>query len=103
MRYWLEELVEAQFREGRTSGPALCDKNGQVSYSSAYEPRFHEVLVEVQARRLDLIPASVDVVEDYGVCRSFRRGSDSKAVTRGVDSSDIDAMHRWRTVEQARG
>ena len=103
MRYWLEKLVEARLVEGRTRGPALCDDKGQVSYSSIYEPSFHEVLIEVQAKRMDLIPTSVDVVEDYGVGRSFRRGSDSEAVARGVDSSDIDAMNRWRIVERARG
>lgn len=67
MRYWLKELVDARFREGRTRGPALCDEKGNVSYSSVYEPSFHEVLNEVQARNTSLIPTSVDVVEDYGV------------------------------------
>lgn len=102
-RYWLEELVRARFREGRTRGPAFCNDKGHVAYSSQYEPSFHEVLIEVQANNPNLIPASVDVVEDYGVGRSFRRGSDSEAVARGVDSSDIDAMNRWRIVERARG
>jgi hypothetical protein len=95
-------LVDARFQEGRTRGPALCDEKGNVSYSSVYEPSFHEVLNEVQARNTSLIPTSVDVVEDYGVGRSFRRGSDSEAVAQGVNSSDIDAMNRWRTIEKAR-
>ena len=81
----------------------MCDEDGKATYSRAYETSFHEVLIEVQSRRPDLIPASVDVAEDYGVGRSFRRGSDSEAMARGVDSGDIDAMNRWRTVEQARG
>jgi hypothetical protein len=102
-RFWLEELVDARFREGRTRGPAFCDEKGHVSYSSVYEPKFHEVLIEVQANNPNLIPASVDVAEDYGVGRSFRRGSDSEAVARGVNSSDVDAMNRWRIVEKARG
>jgi hypothetical protein len=50
-RYWLEELVNARFREGRTRGPAFCDDKGHVTYSSLYEPRFHEVLIEVNSDR----------------------------------------------------
>jgi hypothetical protein len=103
MRKWMEKLVEVRFQEGRTRGPAFCEADGKVSYSSIFEPWFHEVLIEVQARRPDLIPSSVDVAEDYGVGRSFRRGSDSEAVARGVDSNDIDAMNRWRVVERAKG
>jgi hypothetical protein len=100
MRKWMEKLVEVRFQEGRTRGPAFCEADGKVSYSSIFEPWFHEVLIEVQARRPDLIPSSVDVAEDYGV---GRRGSDSEAVARGVDSNDIDAMNRWRVVERAKG
>ena len=43
------------------------------------------------------------VTEVYGVGRSFRRGSDSEAIARGVDSKDIDDMNRWRLVEKDRG
>jgi hypothetical protein len=45
-----------------------------------YEACFYEVLIKVQSRRMDLIPALLDVVEDYGVGRSFRQGSDSEAL-----------------------
>jgi hypothetical protein len=103
MRYWLEALIDVRLREERTRGPAFCDKDGKVSYSGVYETYFHEALTDVQVRRPDLIPETVDVPEDYGVGRSFRRGSDSEAIARGVDSNDIDAMNRWRTVERARG
>ena len=68
-----------------------------------YEARFHEVLCEVQLRRPDLIPFMVDVPEDYGIARSFRRGSDSEALSRGVSQTDIDAMNRWRNLEKAKG
>jgi hypothetical protein len=103
MRCWLEALIDTRDGEARTRGPAFCDEEGKVTYSGVYEPFFHEVLTEVQLRRPDLIPESVDVPEDYGVGLSFRRGSDSEAIARGVNSGDIDAMNRWRIVERARG
>jgi hypothetical protein len=103
MRDQLEALVKVWALEGRTRGPAFCDLEGHIAYSGIYESHFFEVLMEIQERRPDLIPASVDVVEDYGIGHSFHRGSDSEAIARGVDSSDIDAMNRWRIVERARG
>jgi hypothetical protein len=103
VRHWLEMLVGAREREDRIRGPAFCDLQGQVEYSRSYEQAFYEVLEEVQRDRPDLIPTSVDVGEDFGLGRSFRRGSDSEAIARGVDAKDIDAMNRWRAVENARG
>jgi len=103
MRDWLEALVKVRAQEGRIRGPAFCDEEGRIAYSGIYESRFFEILTEIQGVSPDLIPASVDVAEDYGIGRSFRRGSDSEAIARGVDSSDIDAMNRWRIVERARG
>jgi hypothetical protein len=103
MRYWLEQLVEVQAREGRTRGPAFCDAVGKMAYSGVYESWFFEILMEIQGTNKELILESVEVAEDYGIRGSFRRGSDSEAIARGVDSSDIDAMNRWRIVERARG
>ena len=72
VRFWLEQLVAVHAREGRTRGPAFCDALGKIAYSGVYESRFFKILTEIQERNGDLIPASVDVVEDYGIGRSFR-------------------------------
>jgi hypothetical protein len=67
VRDWLEALVKVRAQEGRTRGPAFCDEEGWIAYSGTYESRFFEILTEIQGVSLDLIPASVDVVEDYGI------------------------------------
>jgi hypothetical protein len=104
MRYWLEQLIEVRAKEGHTRGPAFCDAMGKMVYLGVYESRFfEEILMEIQETNKELILESVEVVEDYGIGRSFRRGSDSEAIAQGVDSSDIDAMNRWRIMERARG
>ena len=72
MRYWLEQLVEVQAREGCTRGPAFCDAMGKMAYSGVYESRFFEILMEIQGTNKELIPESVEVAEDYGIGRSFR-------------------------------
>jgi hypothetical protein len=103
MCFWLELLIEAREREGRVRGPAFCAQDGKAEYSRTYEACFHEVLGEIQLSRPDLIPLNVDVPEDYGVGRSFRQGSDSEALARGISPSDVDAMNRWRSIEKAKG
>jgi hypothetical protein len=60
-------------------------------------------LQEIQRKHPELIAKSVNVFEDYGIRRSFRRGSDAEALNQGVDTVIINAMNRWRTVEEAKG
>ena len=43
----------------------------------------------------------MDVHEEYGLSRSFRRGSTSEAINRGVTDSEIDRNNRWRKEERA--
>lgn len=55
----------------------------------------YDRLEVVQKIHPELISPSIDVLEDYGLSRSFRRGSNSEAINRGVDRKD-----RWRSVER---
>ena len=43
----------------------------------------------------------VDVYEYYGLSQSFRRGSTSEAINRGVPEYVIDRNNRWRKAEQS--
>ena len=45
----------------------------------------------------------VNVSEEYGVSRSFRRGATAEARNRKVAENEIDAVNRWRNVENAKG
>jgi hypothetical protein len=60
-------------------------------------------LESIQQEEDNLIPSSVDVYEAYGVSRSFRRGSTTRAQNRKVDEMDIVRNNRWRTEERAKG
>jgi hypothetical protein len=61
------------------------------------------VLQIIKETRIDLIPDTVNVFEDYGISRSFRRGSNTHAKNQGINPKDIDLMNRWRNVENAKG
>ncbi len=62
-----------------------------------------ERIQQVQARRPDLMSSDVSVFEQVGISRSFRRGATTEARNQGVSEGDIDAMNRWRNVENAKG
>ena len=102
-RFWIEGLLRVREKEGRVRGPAFCDANGEVALSKDYELVFQDMLSRVQARCPDLIPPEVDVYEDYGISRSFRRGSTTEARNQGVAEADINLINRWRSVESAAG
>jgi hypothetical protein len=50
-------------------------------------------------KRPDLIKLDVDIESDFGIFRSLRRGSVSRAREMRVSEPDIDLHNRWRTVE----
>ena len=51
-------------------------------------------IAEVQDKYPSLINSSIDVHEEYGLSRSFRRGSTSEALNRGVTEMMIDRNNR---------
>jgi hypothetical protein len=64
---------------------------------SKYEDMFYGMLEDVQVDSSQLIKASVDVREDYGILRSIRRGVTAHAINMKVDRDLIDAVNRWRS------
>ena len=48
-----------------------------------------------------IIPASVDVLEKYGISCSFQRGATTHTRNCGVKLADIKAVNRWRDQENA--
>jgi hypothetical protein len=103
VKRWVHRLIEIRRRAGRTAGPAFCDRNGQVIETLAYQTAFADRLLHIQCRMPDIIPPDVDVLENFGISRSFRRGSTSTARTRGIDDKYVELINRWRKFESARG
>lgn len=59
-------------------------------------------IVHVQNVTEGIVGTKVDVFDEYGLSRSFRRGSDTHAINQKVDTSDIERNNRWRSVENAK-
>ena len=49
------------------------------------------------------VDPNCDVLEEYGMSSSFRRGSTSRAKDAEVPQSTIEMMNRWRKSERAEG
>lgn len=100
---WVKRLVEVREKAGRLHGPAFCDRAGGIAKSFEYEAGFIDRLLEIQASNPEAVAPDVDLPEQFGISRSFRRGATSVARARGVDDRQVQLINRWRTVESARG
>jgi len=105
VRRWLRRTIAANYAEGRVSGPALCDERGVVLTTRTMNEMLHEMLEEIRGEHKTLflgdIVSRADIEEKYNVYRSFRRGSDSRAIAMGVSPVDIDVVNRWTKKEAA--
>lgn len=103
VQVWVERLVAIREKEGRLHGPAFCDKLGRIATAHIYEAGIMERLCAVQAANPGAISPDVDIYEQFGISRSFRRGATSVARTRGVEDKQVELINRWRKFEGARG
>ena len=59
-------------------------------------------ILNIQQETEGIVGKKVDVFDEYGLSRSFRRGSDTHAINQKVDTADIERNNRWRSVENAK-
>ena len=103
LKLWVSRVCQHRRAERRTHGPVFADRWGNMVNPRVFESIILAKLQAIKESRRDLIPESVNVYEDYGISRSFRRGSNTHATNQGVSQSDRELMNRWRNVENARG
>jgi hypothetical protein len=89
-------------QEHQEQGPAFASKDGASLYTW-YEREILDRFQLIQREEPDIIPPEIQVLEEYGISRSFRRGATSEARARGINPADIDLTNRWRTFEEAKG
>jgi ribosomal protein S10 len=100
-RKWIGRLIQLLQNSGVRNGPLFRSPQGQRLRANHFEPNFISRLEYIQEMKSELIVSNVDVGEEYGVSRSFRRGATSEAVNNGVKPDVIDANNRWRKMNQA--
>ena len=107
IKSWIKKLVAVRSREGRRDGPAVCGPNGEVLETSMLNDLFHEALIAIYERQPGLFLADIkgpeDIESKYNVFRSFRRGSDTRAISQAVAKLDIEVVNRWKGMERSKG
>ena len=106
VKNWVNKLIAVRSREGRRDGPAICGNNGKVLATAVLNERLHEALVSIYERHPELFLSDVKGPEDVEtkyVFRSYRRGSDSRAISQGISKLDIEVVNRWKGIERGKG
>ena len=88
---------------GIITGPLFRNEKGKPMSVSELDVHFHSVLLEVQRRFPSAIPDTVNVMEEFSVFRSLRRGATSEAQNVGIAPNVIDSNNRWRKNHRAKG
>jgi hypothetical protein len=106
VRAWVRRIMLIHSIRGRTSGPAFVDPSSNLqATTSDMNDMFVELLGDLFESHRRLfgvnIESSLDVGEKYHVFRSFRRGSESRAVAKRVDEADRYVANRWKKKEAA--
>ena len=102
---WIERMVKWYADGGIQSGWVFRSKQDEQvkARASDYEEPILSEIAEIQDRVPGVVGKQVNVFEEYGVSRSFRRGSDAHALNQNVSTADIEINNRWRSVDNAGG
>jgi hypothetical protein len=100
---WMELLLEEKRAAGLTSGFMFLNSAGKVAKAADFEEQFITRLEWIQQNSEGIIPASMNLWEEFGVRRPSRRGATTEALSAGIDGATIDANNGWRKVEEAEG
>ena len=60
-------------------------------------PEFYDLLILISSDQdtAHLFADGINILEDYHLARSFRRGATTRATNAGVKEDDIDWLCRW--------
>jgi hypothetical protein len=102
---WMRQVLALHRIRGRTRGPLFVNKDGYQSTTRDMNDLFLESLGEIFKKHPELfavdIKSTSDLFDKYNVFRSFRRGSESRAVAKKVSEPDRYIVHRWKRKEAA--
>ncbi len=100
---WVSRLADAKKMQGLSHGPAFSDDRQRVIDPRWLETEILDRFRFIQEKRPTVIPPEVQVYEEFGISRSFRRGATTEARNQKVSENVINLMNRWRNFEKAGG
>jgi hypothetical protein len=102
---WIQRMVTWYDRGGIQRGWVFRNQRNEQEKARAsdYEEAILSEIDNIQRETVGIVGAQVNVFDEYGVSRSFRRGSDAHALNQGVSIIDIEINNRWRSIDSAGG
>jgi hypothetical protein len=85
VKLWVSRLVETKEAHGQVRGLLFSNRRGGIVSPGFIEAELMDRLQGIKDSQVGLIPSDVDIFEDFGISRSFRRGATSTARIRGVE------------------
>jgi hypothetical protein len=106
VKTWILRLIAIHQSRSRVKGPVFVSPSGGQSTSAEMNAMFLECLIDLfeenKPGRFGVdVNSSEDITSKYHVFRSFRRGSESRAVAMKVNEADRYVVNRWRKKEAA--
>jgi hypothetical protein len=92
---WAERAIQCLEEDGITTGWVFQNADGSQKRMSDFEDKFYDLLLRARDDAPELFPEGQDVLEDYHLARSHRRGATSRATAAGVAAADIEWHNRW--------
>ena len=92
-------VIVRRFEKDSDNKFFYSDELGKRESANQYAEIFTRTLEEVRSRSPNLIPASINIEEEYEISRSFRKSSTSAAQNASNDEcslADVDRNDRWR-------
>jgi hypothetical protein len=83
---WAERLTQVLESEGIVSGWAFQDTQGDQLPMSHFEDDFYDRLFRIRQSNPELFTDGIDLMEDFHIARSFRRGATTRATAAGVSA-----------------
>jgi hypothetical protein len=98
---WTRRFLDLLERVGIVNGwhfQTAAD-GAQQRMMSHFEGRFYDLLILISSDKdtSHLFADGIDILDDYHLARSFRRGATTHATNAGVKEDDIDWLCRWNT------
>jgi hypothetical protein len=105
IKQWVRRMLAVHRVMKRSTGPVFANGEGYQSTTSEMNEMFLQVLGEIYEDEpklfgIDIQDAS-DLPDKFNVFRSFRRGSESRAVAMKVSEADRYVVNRWKKKEAA--
>jgi len=104
-RRWGIRVIEGYKSLNIQSGPVWRNSKGKQGKMADWEGPILDKIKEVQDKYPHLIDPAVNVYDEYGLSRSFRRGSNTHLRNLNLQNVQdiVDDNNRWRKFDRAKG